>query len=232
MRKNPDLVNMQIKFKNKDEEYQFLKKIVSELGISIYMNEMDREGNVNLLWANDISFVISGYSIEEREKLGQEYFKMNYHPDDFKKILQISEEVMNTKKPGASVVYRIKSDTDDWKWIYSKANIIETDPEAGSVKAICIGFDITDKIAENQDELDILLKENAQLRNEIVLSKLTKTEKQIITELATGKSTKEIAEEQNRSYETINNHKRNIFKKLNIHKLSDLVNFAKDTGLV
>lgn len=222
---------MRIKFKNNEEEYQFLKRIVSELGVSIYVNEMDKEGNIELLWANDITFNISGYTLEEREKLGQEYFKMNYHPDDFKKILQISDYVMNTKKPGASVVYRIKSDTDDWKWIYSKANIIETDPETGTVKAICIGFDITDKIAENQEELDILLKENAQLRNQLILQRLTKTEKRIISELANGKSTKEIADELTRSYETINNHKRNIFKKLNIHKLSELIAFAVENGL-
>ena len=85
---------MQIKFKNKEEKYQFLKRIVSELGISIYMNEMDREGNINLLWANDISFDISGYTSEEREKLGQKYFKLNYHPDDYQKVLQVSENVM------------------------------------------------------------------------------------------------------------------------------------------
>lgn len=222
---------MQIKFKNKEEEYRFLKRIVSELGVSIYLNEMDTNGNIELLWANDITFDISGYTLEEREKLGQKYFKINYHPDDYQKVLQICDHVMQTKRIDSSVVYRIKAKTNSWKWIYTKTKVIEKEFKGNRVKMLCIAFDITDKIAENQEELDILLKENAQLRNELVLQKLTKTEKQIITELATGKSTKDIAVEINRSYETINNHKRNIFKKLNIHKLSELIAFAVENGL-
>ena len=60
---------------------------------------------------------------------------------------------------------------------------------------------------------------------------LTTTEKTVIQQLALSKSTKEIANELNRSYETINNHKRNIFKKLDIHKLSELITFALENGL-
>lgn len=60
---------------------------------------------------------------------------------------------------------------------------------------------------------------------------LTTTEKTIIQQLAFNKSTKEIANELNRSYETVNNHKRNIFRKLDIHKLSELISFAIESGL-
>lgn len=60
---------------------------------------------------------------------------------------------------------------------------------------------------------------------------LTTAEKTIINKLALSKSTKEIANELNRSYETVNNHKRNIFRKLEIHKLSELVIFALENGL-
>lgn len=64
-----------------------------------------------------------------------------------------------------------------------------------------------------------------------VLKKLTKTEKEITRLLANGLSTNEIAQYKSRSYETINNHKRNIYQKLNINKLSDLVALAVEHNL-
>lgn len=63
------------------------------------------------------------------------------------------------------------------------------------------------------------------------LSMITNREREIIKLLADGMTTREIAECKNRSYDTINNHKRNIFKKLNIHKLSELIAFAVENGL-
>ncbi len=60
---------------------------------------------------------------------------------------------------------------------------------------------------------------------------LTKTEVEITKLIANGMTTREIAELKSRSYETINNHKRNIYGKLNINKLSDLVSFAIENGL-
>ena len=71
----------------------------------------------------------------------------------------------------------------------------------------------------------------SNLKNELVLKNLTKTEKEIISLLAKGLTTMDIAKKRKRSYETINNHKRNIFNKLDIHKISELVSFAVETGL-
>jgi len=90
---------------------------------------------------------------------------------------------------------------------------------------------MTNRIVQNEEQLDILLKEIAQLRNKASIAKLTKTEKEIITLLTRGLTTSEIARQRIRSYETINNHKRNIFKKLSINKISELVNFAIESGL-
>ena len=52
---------------------------------------------------------------------------------------------------------------------------------------------------------------------------LTATEKNILKEIASGKTTKEIAAEKNLSFHTINSHRKNIFRKLgvnNVHAVS------------
>ena len=46
---------------------------------------------------------------------------------------------------------------------------------------------------------------------------LTQTEKNILKEIALGKTTKEIAAEKNLSFHTINSHRKNIFRKLGVN---------------
>jgi DNA-binding NarL/FixJ family response regulator len=61
---------------------------------------------------------------------------------------------------------------------------------------------------------------------------LSERELEIIDLMAKGLSSKEIREELSVSIHTINSHKKNIFRKLNINKASDLLLFAMKNGLV
>ena len=79
--------------------------------------------------------------------------------------------------------------------------------------------------------LSTLLKENYQLKNQLIISKLTKREKEIIKLFAAGKTQKEISEIMNISLNTVNTHRKNIFKKIGVTKLSELVKFAYDTDM-
>ena len=74
-------------------------------------------------------------------------------------------------------------------------------------------------------------KELNQLKYQLKLSKLSETEINILKILASGKSEKEIAETQIRSTHTIKTHLKNIRKKLNISKNTELVKFAIETGI-
>ena len=82
------------------------------------------------------------------------------------------------------------------------------------------------------DLVKIYAAEIKNLKKDLMLQKLTKIQLEVIELLAQGKTTKEIAAEKKRSPETINNHKRNIFKKLNINKTAELVGIALESGLI
>lgn len=58
--------------------------------------------------------------------------------------------------------------------------------------------------------------------------RLTKREREIVREVVKGRSVPQIAEELCISNYTVETHKKNIFKKLNIHTSIDLINFVKD----
>ena len=60
---------------------------------------------------------------------------------------------------------------------------------------------------------------------------LTASEKSILHEIALGKTTKEIAYEKNLSFHTVNSHRKNIFRKLEINNVHDAVKYAIRAGI-
>lgn len=61
---------------------------------------------------------------------------------------------------------------------------------------------------------------------------LTHTEIEILRGVAQGKTTKEIAYERYSSIHTVNTHKKNIFRKLQVNTAHEAVKYAFRAGLV
>lgn len=61
---------------------------------------------------------------------------------------------------------------------------------------------------------------------------LTPSEKDVLREIAMGKTTKEIAAEKNLSFHTINSHRKNIFRKLEVNNVHEATKYAIRAGIV
>jgi DNA-binding NarL/FixJ family response regulator len=61
---------------------------------------------------------------------------------------------------------------------------------------------------------------------------LTKTEKEILIDIAHGLTTKEIADKRVSSFHTVNTHRKNIFRKLGVNNLHEATKYAIRAGLV
>jgi DNA-binding NarL/FixJ family response regulator len=61
---------------------------------------------------------------------------------------------------------------------------------------------------------------------------LTETEIEILRGVAQGKTTKEIAYERYSSIHTVNTHKKNIFRKLQVNTAHEAIKYAFRAGLV
>lgn len=62
--------------------------------------------------------------------------------------------------------------------------------------------------------------------------KLTKTEMEILKDIALGMTTREIAEKRFSSFHTVNTHRKNIFRKLGVNNLHEATRYALRAGLV
>ncbi|MDD6895492.1 MAG: response regulator transcription factor [Prevotellaceae bacterium] len=62
--------------------------------------------------------------------------------------------------------------------------------------------------------------------------KLTRTETEILKDIALGRTTKEIADKRFSSFHTVNTHRKNIFRKLGVNNVHEATKYALRAGLV
>ncbi|MFW5758626.1 MAG: LuxR C-terminal-related transcriptional regulator [Bacteroidota bacterium] len=80
--------------------------------------------------------------------------------------------------------------------------------------------------------MDMLIAGNSS-RNEVIApAVLTPAETEITKLIASGLTTKKIADQKHKSFHTIMSHRKNIFRKLNINNTSELVRYAIKSGLI
>ena len=96
----------------------------------------------------------------------------------------------------------------------------------------CIGYAIRRQryICQRTAEMMLSPDINRTLDDEEV--KLTRTETEILKDIALGMTTKEIAEKRFSSFHTVNTHRKNIFRKLGVNNVHEATKYALRAGLI
>lgn len=76
---------------------------------------------------------------------------------------------------------------------------------------------------------NLMIGKNTPITKETVL---TNTEKEILKEIASGRTTKEIAADRFLSFHTVNSHRKNIFRKLKVNNVHEATKYAMRAGIV
>ncbi len=211
-------------------DQDFYLKLLNTLPASIHVLEINNQLDASVIWANKNYEETTGITLSEREKIGFLDQSNVFNKDDSKEIKAAFRRFINNEHKKESIIARFKVSFTDEKWCYIRSQKIDLIP--GKTHIISILFTLEDGLVVNPNKLDYYINENKRLRNQLKLSSLTKAEKNVLHLLGKGLSTKETANYLCRSFNTINNHRRSIFVKLNFHKISELVAFTKDVGLV
>ena len=101
---------------NRDIIYQlkFFKNIISQLNIAIFIHNLKK---LNHTWTNNNYYKIIGYTDDELKKMGPDWAKKNYHPDDFHIVSDRIEYFRKNKGDAYSGIYRIKHKKGHWVWV-------------------------------------------------------------------------------------------------------------------
>lgn len=187
------------------------------------------------IFKNQNDYQVIGYVVDGSKVLSAIKFNK---PD----VLLLDLNLPN--KNGVAILKEIKVLFPDIKVIiltmYNKESIVKKTKLFGADGFLLKNCSSTDLL----NALDSVFESNTFYRgkgvkNDIIETdgfvekiKLTRREKEIITELMEGYSVPKIAENLFISTHTVETHKKNIFKKLNIHNSIDLVKLVNEKKLL
>lgn len=213
------------------EELAFLNQILNALPACVILLQVDKALNVSPLWINSKSEEVMGYNLKQipQIQIGSSNQKI-IHPHDLPVIQKNLRRLIKYPSKTGAVFLRIMDPQYKTRWLYLQACHYKRLKQ--STQILCLATNINKGLVVNQRNLDIYLKEILMSRHEMQLCQLTKTELKISRMLGLGLTTKEVAKKLNRSYHTVNNHKRHVFEKMKFHKLTELVHFTEECGLL
>ena len=178
---------------------------------------------------------ILNVSMEELEKMGPNYHSRFFNAEDARdyvpKLLGLLER--NNNDEMVSFFQQVRPSVEhDWTWYLSSTKIFLRDDEGRPLLTLTTATPI-DTTHYLTSKIERLLNENNLLRrNKQVFASLTKREKSILTLMALGFNSSEIAGKLHISENTAATHRRNIKKKLNAESNYEITIFAQAFDLI
>ena len=216
------------------ERLAFFKDIVEKAPGFLYINEIGKIGNENTMrnvYLNKFAIETTGYSQEEADELGSEYFRKVLHPDDFEVINQSIDFLRSISDDNVfGGICRSRPKGKDYIWQIGRTRVFKRNPDGTPLQFLNSAIVLNDEF-HSQNQMIDLLKENKRLINENAVLKLTRREREVLKLLSKGDCAKTISKKLNVSESTIISHRKNMLKKLNLHSIATLVNFAVENGL-
>ena len=226
-----DIKNTRDEIKNLLEKKNFYQEILRNASAMFFVINLSKK---KITWCNDtykkiihksglrnediIKQVLPYYEKTE-DKLDSEKEANAHRSKDDRKTGAIVTEHMKGKGIGKKTTYYFQSYTLKYNKDHHPDEILVT------------AFDLTNKIF-TEHQLEELVKENRRLKNKLILNLLTNREKEIVKLVSMGLSSRQISEEMEISFYTVETHRKNILKKVEIHNSAELIRFATEAGLV
>ena len=209
-------------------DHQKYRTYTHALGIYLYLLDLER---LSVLWSEGSMTQIIGFDPVSEGMHPADFAENYYHPRDRSLMRERISRFQSGELKCWSGIYRIRHVEGHWVWIYSKLNGVEnhfnnTPPQlAGMITQANAGL-------QTEEQLNILIREAARLKNNRKLKSLTPREISVIKLIARGNSYTQIGNQLHIQPDTVNKHRKNILRKLQCKNIATLICFAKETGIV
>ena len=210
------------------KEQTIYSTMLNPPNIIIYINDLIQEKK---LWSNKNYEYLTGYTVIEANKMGSRYFQEAYHKDDTDLFRLSKNQTMKGHLIKYQGVYRFKHKNGKYMWFCSFIRPFKYNTKDNPWLLLGVAIHITDSI-NKEEKLCELIKENYRLKYKGINKLLSFQEKKVLKRIAQGYSSKEIADHENLSCHTIETHRKNILKKLEIKNTAELIRIASHCELI
>lgn len=190
----------------------------------------------------------TGLSYEKMLKDGMNYYWSLFHPDDIQPWIKSLKELMHftmteltdsqRKRMSYTWNYRIKNGNNEYVNIVQNTTPLQFDKDHKPIIGLAhytvmhgaIKMDIcaSAKYLNDKNEYETLYYKNISTSN--LIDVVTNRERDIIRLIITKNTSEEISKKLNISFHTVNTHRRNILKKLNLDSTFELINYFKNSN--
>lgn len=195
----------------------------------------DMANGASVVYMSKMGQTILGFSLEDLQKLGVEYYDRFFNPED---RIHYHDKVISLLMSGDDdliiTFFQQARPTPDeeWRWYQTSTRVFHR-AEDGQVSHLISNAIPIDKEHHISDKVDRLHAENNFLKsNQHIFASLSKREKEILRLMGSGHSALEIAEQLHIAESTANTHRRNIRSKLNAQSNYDIIFFAQAFNLL
>ncbi len=204
------------------------EEVLQNIGAALYIFDIRTS---KLVWLNNKLSDITGYDEDDHIFSEIEVDKKHLHPSD--RTLLKSRIDFFRKKKGVywSGVYRIRHKNGKWIWVFSNVSVFKHDYTGAAILLLGLLIDVSTP-PDTEIQLDCLFRERMRFRNQKRIELLTIREREIIPFIAKGLSYTEIADKLMIQPNTVNRHRKNILKKLDLSNIATLSCFAAENGLI
>jgi DNA-binding CsgD family transcriptional regulator len=200
----------------------FYDKVFSELHAMVFVFDLN---TMKMVWVNNAFSRILGYE-DPLKQLPESIF----HPEDDHYIKEMVSFFDENPEGTFTAIIKMRNAVNKFIWIFSACNIFRRTKNNSifQISGVAVGLDNGISFSKN---LKPLAKEITKETNHHEIAKLSRRELQLIKHFASGKNSREIAALIGLSFHTVNNHRKNILKKLELKSIKALVNFAVENGI-
>jgi DNA-binding CsgD family transcriptional regulator len=188
------------------------------------------------LYMNTVSEQALGYAAEEAREMGIKYKKAIQYSEDEAKAIHAQIENFFNLQDDTQILTQFQrlcpKHKKSYEWMYVASKLIMEHPDEPANKRLLVAFpvklmgNLNHKFSRVLDE-NIFIKKNFNR-----FAALTKREKQVLSLIAQGKESTEIADILFISRHTVDQHRKNISRKVEHGNFAELIRFAMAFDLV
>lgn len=197
---------------------------------SVMLHELEGTQPIGCSYMNDWGCENLGTSADEINEMGETYYERYFVKEESASIFHGMSKYLNQGDFDKQYNFfqRVKLyRKNSYTWFYTICKLVSIKSDIGmDNKAILLSSPVSG-MDQVMSRVTKVLEQDSYIQKKYrKFSELSQREKQIISLLANGKSTKKIAEELYISSHTVSTHRKNIIRKIECNSFAELIRFA------
>ncbi|MGL5889705.1 MAG: LuxR C-terminal-related transcriptional regulator [Bacteroidia bacterium] len=186
--------------------------------------------NRSVKWANPQLEQLLGWTVEDATRSGSNFLSQLL-VEDHDKMAEIAAVLSDDNHTVYQHLCRMNSRFGESMRFNSRFSVFERHENGAPKLLLCVALDITQQ-TETENELKALLRNMSTPEDDARVRSITRRELEVLQLIAQQYSTKQIADSLHISIPTVETHRRNLLRKINVKNTAGLIRFAVEQRLI